>query len=171
MLAHIRACARKLTAWPDPRYDLIPSKHISNEEGASIWPQSSALMTIPKSSIFITRSFLGGHTVLPAIDVLSGIGLIRNHSVDAIVLDFAKRDGDSVAQVLMKEQPELPVVSWSGRLDAIPESLKGYADALLEKTEGPEALVATVERLINAGIVRTKAVGPRSCTLGKPLAA
>ena len=112
-----------------------------------------------------------GHTVLPAIDVSGGIALTRNHSVDAIVLDFAKRDGDSVAQVLMKEQPELPVVSWSGRLDAIPESLKGYADALLEKTEGPEALVATVERLINAGIVRTKAVGPRSFTLGKPLAA
>ena len=112
-----------------------------------------------------------GHTVLPAIDVLSGIGLIRNHSVDAIVLDFAKAEGDSVAQTLMKEQPELPVVAWTGCLDAMPESLKWYADALLEKTEGPEALVATVERLINVGMARRKAVRQRSFTLGKPLAA
>jgi FixJ family two-component response regulator len=57
------------------------------------------------------------------------------------VLDFtiAGMDGNAVAQVLTKEQPELPVVACCGCLDAMPESLKWYADALLEKNEGPEA--------------------------------
>jgi len=41
------------------------------------------------------------------------------------------------------------VVVWSRCVDDIPESLKWYADALLEKTDGPEALVSTIQRLIN----------------------
>jgi CheY-like chemotaxis protein len=92
-----------------------------------------------------------GYTVLTALDGLTGIALSRNHALDAIVLDFnmAGMDGSAVAQVLMKEQPKLPVVVWSRCVDDIPESLKWYADALLEKTDGPEALVSTIQRLIN----------------------
>ena len=114
-----------------------------------------------------------GYTVLTALDDLTAIALTRTHSIDVIVLDFtmAGMDGNAVAQVLTKEQPDLPVVVCSGRLDAIPESLKWYADALLEKTDGHEALVATVEKLINAGMIRRKAVKQGSPTLGKPLAA
>jgi len=114
-----------------------------------------------------------GYTVLTALDSLTAIALTRNYSIDAVVLDFmmAGMDGNAVAQVLMKEQPKLPVVIWTGCLDVIPESLKWYADALLEKTDGPEALVATVERLINVGIVRKKAAEQRSFTPGEPLAA
>src|SRR5947209_1546364 len=76
-----------------------------------------------------------GYTVLTASDGLTGVALTRSHSIDAIVLDFmmAGMDGNAVAQVLMKEQPKLPVVVWTGCLDDIPESLKWYADALLEK--------------------------------------
>jgi hypothetical protein len=73
--------------------------------------------------------------------------------------------------LIMNEQPELPVVIWSGCLDGIPESLKWYADALLEKTDGPDALVSTIERLINTGISRKKAVAQRTFRLGEPLVA
>ncbi len=87
-----------------------------------------------------------GYSVLTALDGLTGIALTRNHSIDAIVLDFkmAGMDGNAVAQVLMKEHPKLPVVIWSGCLDDIPESLKWYADALLDKTDGPEALISAI---------------------------
>jgi two-component system, OmpR family, alkaline phosphatase synthesis response regulator PhoP len=114
-----------------------------------------------------------GYTVLTALDGLTGIALTRNHSIDAIVLDFtiADLDGNAVAQVLMKEQPTLPVVIWSGCLDNIPESLKWYADALLEKTDGPEVLISTIERLINTGISRKKAVARRTFTVGELLVA
>lgn len=73
--------------------------------------------------------------------------------------------------MLMKEQPELPVVIWSGYLDGIPKSQKWYADALLEKTDGPEALFSTIERLINTGISRKKAIARRTFTIGEPLVA
>jgi DNA-binding response OmpR family regulator len=95
-----------------------------------------------------------GYTVLTALDGLTGIALTRNYSIDAIVLDFnmAGMDGSAVAQALMKEHPRLPVVVCSGCLDDIPESLKWYADALLEKTDGPEALISTIEKLTNTAI-------------------
>jgi two-component system alkaline phosphatase synthesis response regulator PhoP len=114
-----------------------------------------------------------GHTVLTALDGLTGLALSRNHSIDLIVLDFnmAGMDGNAVAQVLMKEQPKLPVVIWSGCIDDIPESLKWYADALLEKTDGPETLISTIEKLVNTGSSRKKAVAQRTFTVGEPLVA
>jgi DNA-binding response OmpR family regulator len=119
------------------------------------------------------NTFLGGYgyAVLTALDGLTGIALTRNNSVDAIVLDFntAGMDGNTVAQVLMKEYPKLPVVVRSDCLDHIPESLKWYADALLEKTDGPETLIATLEKLINAGISTKKTVARRAFAVGESL--
>lgn len=114
-----------------------------------------------------------GHTVLTALDGLTGIALTRNHPIDAIVLDFniTGMDGSAVAQALMKEHPRLPVVVCSGCLDDIPESLKWYADALLEKTDGPEALISTIEQLTNTAISRKKAIAQRTFTIGEPLIA
>jgi CheY-like chemotaxis protein len=121
------------------------------------------------------KSVLGrsGYTVLTALDGLSGIALTRTHLIDAIVLDFtmAGMDGSAVAQVLTKEQPKVPVVVCSGCIDDIPESLKWYADALLEKTEGPDALISTIEKLTDTGISRRKAVARRSFKIGEPLVA
>ena len=114
-----------------------------------------------------------GYTVLTALDGLTGIALTRNHSIDAIVLDFnmAGMDGSAVAQALMQEHPKLPVVVCSGCLDDIPESLKWYADALLEKTDGPEALISTIAKLTNTAIStygkRVRRINPAasSCSL------
>jgi hypothetical protein len=71
-------------------------------------------------------------------------------------------DGNAIAQILMKEQPKLPVVLWSSSLDEIPESLKWYADELLKKTDGPEALISALARLLNRGIATEKAVVGRT---------
>jgi len=93
-----------------------------------------------------------GYRVLIAPDGPSGIALTRTHSIDAVVLDFNMpgMDGAQVAEVLMKEQPKLPVVIWSGCADEIPESLKWFADALLHKGDGPASLLSAVEKLVNA---------------------
>jgi two-component system alkaline phosphatase synthesis response regulator PhoP len=113
-----------------------------------------------------------GHTVLTALDGLTGLALSRDHSVDLLVIDFvmAGMDRDAVAQILMKEQPKLPVVVCTGCLDDIPESLKWYADALLEKTDGPEALLSTIESLVNQGS-RKKVVARRTFTVGEAIVA
>lgn len=56
-----------------------------------------------------------GYTVLTAQDGLIGITLIRKHSIDVVVLGLkmAGMDGNQVTQVLMNEQPNLPVVIWT----------------------------------------------------------
>jgi CheY-like chemotaxis protein len=91
-----------------------------------------------------------GYTVLSASDGPTGIALTRTHSIDLVVLDFnmAGMDGNEVTQVLMKEQPNLPVVIRTGYFDGIPECLKWFADALLLKGDSPDTLLSTVARLV-----------------------
>jgi CheY-like chemotaxis protein len=99
-----------------------------------------------------------GYRVLIASDGLAGITLAREHPVDAVVLDFNMpgMDGSQIAEVMMKEQPTLPVIICSGYLDEIPESLRWFADALLQKADGPAAFLSVVERLVKAGTASRK---------------
>lgn len=114
-----------------------------------------------------------GYTVLTAPDGLTGIALSRVHSIDAIVLDFnvAGIDGNALAQVLMKEQPNLPVVIWSSCIDETPECLKWYSDAVLDKTDGPDALMSAIQALVNAGIRTGTVAARRTLTVGERLVA
>ena len=114
-----------------------------------------------------------GYTVLTALDGSTGIALTRSHSIDAIVLDFNMpgMDGSAVAQMLMKEHPRLPIVIWSGCLNDIPESLKWYADAVLEKTDGPSALISAIQKLVGTSSPRKKAVAGKSLRINERLTA
>jgi len=90
-----------------------------------------------------------GYTVLAAPDGATGIALARRDKPDAIVLDFKMpgMDGNQVAEVLMKEQPNVPVVVYSGYPLEVPESLKWFGSAYLEKGDGPRALLSAIENL------------------------
>ena len=114
-----------------------------------------------------------GYRVLLAPDGPTGIALTRKHSIDAVVLDFNMpgMDGAQVAEVLMKEQPKLPVVVWSGCADIIPESLKWFADALLHKGDGPATLLSAVEKLVNARSTSKKGPAPRTISARERLSA
>jgi CheY-like chemotaxis protein len=94
-----------------------------------------------------------GYRVLIAPDGPTGIALSRLQAIDVVVLDFNMpgMDGSRVAEVMMQEQPTLPVVIWSGYPDGIPESLRQFAYAVLYKGDGLEALLAVVESLVKAG--------------------
>jgi CheY-like chemotaxis protein len=91
-----------------------------------------------------------GYRVLSAPNGTTAIEITRKHSVDAIVLDLIMggMDGNGVAQVLMKEQRSVPVAIFSGSVDDVPEDLKWYADALVNKGDGPEAFLSAVTRLV-----------------------
>jgi len=54
------------------------------------------------------------------------------------------------AHVLMQEHPKLPVVMCSGFPDDIPESLKWFADVVLEKGDGPDTLLSAIDKLIGS---------------------
>lgn len=90
-----------------------------------------------------------GYRVLIAADGATGIDLSRKCAVDVVVLDFDMpgMDGNQVAEVLTRERPHLPVALVSGSVDDIPESLKWFADALVQKGDGPDALLLALERL------------------------
>jgi CheY-like chemotaxis protein len=100
----------------------------------------------------IQRALLGhkGCTVLTAADGITGIALARKHHPDVVVLDFTMPGIDShhVAQVLMKDDPTLPVVMWSGDIDDLPDCLERFADALLRRSGGPGTFPSNVEPLV-----------------------
>lgn len=77
----------------------------------------------------------------------------------ALLLDFNMpgMDGNQVAEVLMKEQPTVPVLIWSGCPDQMPESLKWSADAVLSKGDGPDALLSLLERMVSGSVTDKKA--------------
>ena len=89
-----------------------------------------------------------GYIVLTAPDGETGVAISRKQSVDVTVLGFnmAGMDSYKAAAILMKEQPTVPVVICSGSADDLPESLKWFADALVSKSDGPEALLAAIEK-------------------------
>jgi DNA-binding NtrC family response regulator len=91
-----------------------------------------------------------GHRVLVAPNGATGIEISRKYHIDAVVIRFAStgKDANQVADVLAKEQPKLPVAIRSDFPDDIPESLKWYADCLLQARAGPEALLSAIENLI-----------------------
>jgi CheY-like chemotaxis protein len=91
-----------------------------------------------------------GYIVLTSADGETGVAIIRNRSVDVAVLDFNfnSMNGYKAAAILMKKQPTLPVVICSGSADDLPESLKWFADALVWKSDGPEAFLAAIEKAL-----------------------
>jgi len=92
------------------------------------------------------------HKVLMAVDGPGGIAIARKQHLDAVVLDFniPGMNGDQVAKAIMESQPTVPVVICSGFIEEIPESLKWFADALVPKDNGPEALLSAIARVVKS---------------------
>ena len=91
-----------------------------------------------------------GYTVFTAPDGPTGIKLAAQHPFDVVVLDFKMpgMDGAQVAEALLQRQPDLPILLCTGFLDAVPEWLMWFAAAYLEKGDGPEVLLAAIQRLL-----------------------
>ncbi len=91
-----------------------------------------------------------GYAVLVASDGPAGIRLACHNSVDAVVLAFKmpRMNGGQVAEVLLQDQPNLPIVICTGFFDAVPEALRWLADACVEKRDSPEALLSAIREVI-----------------------
>jgi two-component system cell cycle sensor histidine kinase/response regulator CckA len=99
-----------------------------------------------------------GYRVLTASDESTGIALTRRNSFDAAVFHFNMpgMEADPIVEVMMKEHPTLPIVMLSGHPDAIPESLRWFADAVLQTADGPDVLLSTMARLIGKATVQKR---------------
>lgn len=93
-----------------------------------------------------------GYTVLVAAGGLTGIAMASAGGVDVVVLDYKMpdMDGGEVAERLWREHPGLPVVICSGYFDTIPEWLKWFAAACVQKGDGPQALLTAVHDVVRA---------------------
>jgi DNA-binding NtrC family response regulator len=114
-----------------------------------------------------------GYRVVTALDGPTGIVLSREQSIDVVVLDFNMpgMNGNEVAQVMMREQPTLPVVIWSGYPSAIPESLRRCAYAVLQKSDGIGVLLSVIGSLVEVGGAGKKVSARRSVCFSERLMA
>ena len=91
-----------------------------------------------------------GYTVVIASDGPTGITLVSKGPFDVVVLAFKMRgmDGGQVAEALLKHQPDLPIVICTGFFDALPEWLRWFAAACVEKRYSPDALLSAIQKVI-----------------------
>lgn len=110
-----------------------------------------------------------GYRVVTALDGPTGIALSHERSIDVVVLDFNMPgvNGNEVAQVLTQEQPALPVVIWSDHPDAIPESLRWFAYAVIQKSDGLEPFLSVIESLVEAGTPNKKIAARRAIEISQ----
>ena len=90
------------------------------------------------------------YTVLIAPDGPTGIALASKHPVDVVVLAIKMPGmaGGQVAEVLLKQHPDLPVVIYTGFFDAVPQWLRWFAAAYLQKQDDPNVLLSAIQELI-----------------------
>jgi CheY-like chemotaxis protein len=91
-----------------------------------------------------------GYTVLIASDGPTGIKLACKSPIDVVVIAFKMpgMDGGQVAEVLLKHQPDLPIVICTGFFDAVPEGLRWFAAACVEKRDAPDVLLSAIQEVI-----------------------
>ena len=101
-----------------------------------------------------------GYTVVMASDGPTGITLASKGPIDVAVLAFKMpgMDGGQVADVLWKHKPDLPIVICTGFFDAVPEGLRWFAAACVEKRDGPDALLSAIQKVIARKKVLSQAV-------------
>jgi DNA-binding NtrC family response regulator len=101
-----------------------------------------------------------GYAVVIASDGPTGIRLASESAIDVVVLAFEMRgmNGGQVAEVLLKHQPDLPVVLCTGFFDAVPEWLRWFAAACVEKRDCLDVLLSTIQEVIAHKKVHGQAV-------------
>ena len=88
-----------------------------------------------------------GYSILTAEDGFTAVALARQHPIDAVLLDMNMpgMDGHQVAQLLMRERSDLPIVVWSGAIESIPEALLWFADAVVSKGNPYQELLSVLQ--------------------------
>ena len=101
-----------------------------------------------------------GYRVVIASDGPTGIALASKSSIDLVVLAFKMRgmDGGQVAEVLFKQQPDLPIVVCTGYFDAVPEELRWFVAACLKKRDGFDVLLSVIQEVLTHKKVPGQAV-------------
>lgn len=91
-----------------------------------------------------------GYEVLTASDGSTGIEMAREHSVDAVVLDYSMGGmmGDATAEILKGEHPDLPIVLLTAYGLDVPGSLLRRVDRYVQKGEPAVRLLTAIGQVL-----------------------
>ncbi len=92
-----------------------------------------------------------GYVVYTATDGPTGIGLFRQHPIDAVVLDYAMpgMNGGAVATALREIRPTVPILLLSAYL-TLPEEVQHLVTLIANKGDGALALLNNVRRILES---------------------
>ena len=106
-----------------------------------------------KSGLYFRKLILehAGYSVLSATTVEEAMQLFRTQPIELVVTDhmLGRKSGADMSCDMKQLKPDVPIVLLSGTR-SFPEQLR-YADAFLSKTEGPEEMLAVVQKLLRTG--------------------
>jgi DNA-binding response OmpR family regulator len=91
-----------------------------------------------------------GYDLVTATNGSEGLRLFMSRPVDAIVLEYhlGLLDGSTIADMIKKVHPEIPVVMLTDHLE-LPDGALKSVDALVTKSDGAHFLWATVHFVLN----------------------
>ena len=99
-----------------------------------------------------------GYQVFSATSPDEAMSLFRLHDVDVVVTDhlLGRATAAALAASMKRLKPHVPIVSLSGTTN-IDEALR-YADHFIGKAEGPDTLIATLDRVLAQSAGKRKPV-------------
>ena len=93
-----------------------------------------------------------GYRVKMALSGYSAMKMLREMQVDAVLLEYKQEglDAEAMACHIKRQFPNVPIILLSA-YSQIPERILWLVDEYLTKSEMPERLAGTIERLAHRG--------------------
>ncbi len=97
-----------------------------------------------------------GHRVLTALSAEAALSVLRETSVDAVVVDYhlPGMDGAVLATIIRREFPGVRIVLFSGFVPELPNFLRKLFDRIVPKAQAVPSLLKSVEEVL--GLRRSK---------------
>ena len=98
-----------------------------------------------------------GYKVVSAASGEEGLQIFAVQPVNAVILDYAmpEVDGNSVAAVMKRLKPEVPILLFTGVAD-VPEELRDHIDAHMEKGCVPKDLLQRIDDLLGIEVLASE---------------
>jgi DNA-binding NtrC family response regulator len=107
-----------------------------------------------QSSLKICKIILedSGYKVLTASSGREGLKVFASDAIDAVILDYEmpEMNGEVVAAEMRRTNPEIPILMLSGWV-SLPESVLQIVDEFVNKKDGVEFMLLTVQQVLSRG--------------------
>jgi len=129
----------------------------------------STLLCIHRDPVQLSLLKENGYELETATNGSEGLRLFMSRPVDAVVLEYhlGLLDGATIADEIKQVRPEIPIVMLADHAELPADALKSV-DALVDKSDGPYFLLATVHFVLNVKPAQHPVAQRRSPTTSHP---